>query len=66
MILNEDENNVHPRPIALNGRVFNISPGVPVTIPPGHFEVLQNAKQKVTNPRTGEVREIPTYSYRVV
>lgn len=69
----EENENVPPTGmfISLNGRAYLVKPGVPVDVPPGVIEILNNAVEKmsVMNPETRQVvgyRDKMRYPYRVI
>ena len=69
----EENENVAPSGmfVSLNGVAYLIKPGVPVDVPPGVLEVLNNAVEKmaVIDPQTRQVigyRDRMRYPYRVI
>ena len=65
IVIAEDEYDRQPVFVGVNGKSYRIKRGEPVSVPASVVEALTNALQRVTNPRTGESKMIPTYSFRV-
>lgn len=63
IMIAEDEQDRQPAFVGVNGKSYRIRRGEPVQVPPEVVEVLQHAKQAITNPRTGDIKYVPTYPW---
>jgi len=66
IIVATKEDDDQPVPVGLNGKVYRMVRGEEVTVPKGVVEILNNAKQRIRDKKTGQDREILSYPFQIV
>lgn len=62
----ENENDTQKVPVGVNGRIYLIQRGVPVSVPESVVEVLNNATVHKWDSEMKKRTSVPSYPYRVV
>ncbi len=65
IMIQENEHDKQPVFLGLNGRNIRIQRGKKVPVPAGYVDILQNATQKIRDPKTNEDREVLSYPFQV-
>jgi hypothetical protein len=65
IIIAEDEKDMQPVFVGVNGKSYRIRRGESVAVPPEVVNVLRDAQQVVTNTTTGAQKRVPTYPFSI-
>lgn len=63
--IDKSKEDKHPVPIGVNGEFIAVERGQWVEVKREYVEVLRNALQKIIDPATGEITEVPAYPHQI-
>lgn len=63
--IDKSKEDKHPVPIGVNGKFIAVERGQWVEVKREYVEVLRNALQKIIDPATGEITEVPAYPHQI-